>query len=301
MSTQPAKSSGPLGRGLDALLNANSNPVRALPSQDTVQKISHHLLQPCPFQPRKNFSTESLEELAASIRTQGILQPLLVRRKGDHYEIIAGERRWRAAQLAQLQEIPVIVRSPNDEELLEIALIENLQRQDLNAIEEAEGNAQLQAQYDLTQDQIAQKVGKARASVANALRLLELESGVKNFVAQNLLSPGHAKVLLGVKEASLQRQIADRIIKENLSVRQVEILIQGLGKTKRSRARSGGSLAFSQPAYLRDLEARLRQHLTTNVRIVQHPDKKGKGRVELDYYNADDLTRLLELIGLKNS
>jgi ParB family chromosome partitioning protein len=296
MSTKPA---GPLGRGLDALLSTNAAPRPSLPSPDTVQKVSLTLLKPCPFQPRKNFSPESLEELAASIRSQGILQPLLVRRQENHYEIIAGERRWRAAQLAQLQEIPVIVRSPNDAELLEIALIENLQRQDLNSIEEAEGYYQLQTQYQLTQDQIAQKVGKARASIANALRLLDLEPSVKKMVAQNLLSPGHAKVLLGIKEAPLQRQAAERIIKENLSVRQAELLIQDLGKSKRSRRRASSSTLSSQPAYLRDLETRLRQHLTTNVRLFENPDKKGKGRIEIDYYNADDLTRLLDLIGLK--
>lgn len=295
----PTKPAGPLGRGLDALLSTNTAPRPSLPSSDTVQKISLTLLKPCPFQPRKNFSPESLEELAASIRTQGILQPLLVRKQEDHYEIIAGERRWRAAQLAQLQEIPVIVRSPNDEELLEIALVENLQRQDLNSIEEAEGYYQLQTQHNLTQDQIAQKVGKARASIANALRLLDLAPNVKKMVAQNLLSFGHAKVLLGIKEAPLQQQVAERIIKENLSVRQAELLIQDLGKSKRSRRRASSSTLSFQPAYLRDLETRLRQHLTTNVRLFENPEKKGKGRIEIDYYNADDLTRLLDLIGLK--
>lgn len=293
-------STKPLGRGLSALLGDNTpSPT----SQDTVQKIALTQLQPCPFQPRKHFSNESLEELAASIRAQGILQPLLVRRQGDRYEIIAGERRWRAAQLAQLQEIPVIFHSISDGELIELALIENLQRQDLNPIEEAEGYHQLQNQYHLTQDQIAQKVGKARASIANALRLLELEPTVKQLVSQTLLSAGHAKVLLGVKEAPLQKQLAQQAVKEKLSVRQIEILIQELVKSKTSKTRRSHSLKSisSKPAYLHDIETRLRQHLTTNVRLFQNPNKQGKGHIEIDYYNADDLTRLLDLIGLKSN
>ena len=294
MSTKPI---GPLGRGLDALLGANSS--QSSPLQTTIQKVSLSQLHPCSFQPRKNFSPESLEELAASIRVQGILQPLLVRRQGDHYEIIAGERRWRAAQLAELKEVPVIVRSSSDHELLELALIENLQRQDLNSIEEAEGYAQLQTQYRLTQDQIAQKVGKARASVANALRLLELEPSVKKLLSENSISTGHAKVLLGMKESALQKKWAERVTRENLSVRQLETLIQGLGKTKSSRARSS-SKKFSSLSEFRDLEAKLRQHLTTNVRIIQSPEKQ-KGRIEIDYYNADDLMRLLDLIGFKSN
>ena len=291
-------STKPLGRGLNALLG-NNTPSTA--SQEVVQKIALTKIQPCPFQPRKHFSNESLEELAASIRVQGVLQPLLVRRQEDHYEIIAGERRWRAAQLAGLQEIPVILHSINDGELIELALIENLQRQDLNPIEEAEGYYQLQTHHQLTQDQIAQKVGKARASVANALRLLELDSTVKQLVSQNILSSGHAKVLLGIKEATLQKQLAQRAVKEALSVRQMEALVQELGKSKPKKTRFLKSAPSSKPAYLHDIESRLRQYLTTNVRLLQNPDKKGKGRIEIDYYNADDLTRLLELIGLKNN
>ena len=291
MSTKPS----PLGRGLDALLGANSSST-SLP-QTFIQKISLTSLRPCTFQPRKNFSAETLEELATSIRAQGVLQPLLVRRQGDHYEIIAGERRWRAAQLADLKEVPVIVRSSSDHELLELALVENLQRQDLNSIEEAEGYAQLQTQYGLTQDQIAQKVGKARASVANALRLLELEPSVKKSLSQNLISTGHAKVLLSIKEPALQRKWAERVTRENLSVRQLEILIQNPGKTKSSHVRVSKK-TFSLANNFRDLEAQLRQHLATNVRIVQSSDNQ-KGRIEIDYYNADDLTRLLDLIGFK--
>lgn len=291
-------STKPLGRGLNALLGNN---IPAPTWQDSVQKIALTQLRPCPFQPRKHFPPESLKELAASISSQGILQPLLVRRQGNHYEIIAGERRWRAAQLAGLQEIPAILRPTTDGELLELALIENLQRQDLNPIEEAEGYYQLQIQHQLTQDQIAQKIGKARASVANALRLLELEPTVKQLVSQTLLSTGHAKVLLGVKEAPLQKKLAERVTKENLSVRQTEALIQELGKSKVSRTRSSKSVTSSQPVYLHDIETRLRQHLTTQVKLFQYPDKKGKGRIEIDYYNADDLTRLLELIGLKSN
>ena len=204
-----------LGRGLGALLGGSpvltsrpgaasarlhSRSVAAPDSRERVQRVPLDRIRPCPLQPRKDFSAESLRELADSIREQGIVQPLIVRPRGGYFELIAGERRWRAAQLLKLPEVPVIVREADDRAVLELALIENLQRENLNAIEEAHGYSQLAEQFQLTQEEIAAKVGKSRAVVANALRLLKLPPAIQNFVREGRLSVGHAKVILGLAD-----------------------------------------------------------------------------------------------------
>ena len=246
-----------LGRGLGALLGGNpplTQPatapsvqpvVTAAPAPDSrerVQRVPLDRIRPCPLQPRKDFSDEALRELADSIREQGIVQPLIVRERGGFFELIAGERRWRAAQLLNLPEVPVITREADDRAVLELALIENLQRENLNALEEAHGYAQLAEQFQLTQEDIAAKVGKSRAVVANSLRLLKLPAIVQKYLREGRLTVGHAKVILGLADEKQQQLAAERVIKEGLNVRQTEGLVaklqtRGSRKTGRSRKR----------------------------------------------------------------
>src|SRR5437588_9516652 len=239
-----------LGRGLGALLGgsavAKPPASAAVPaalvdvsvtedSSGLVKHVPTSRIVPCPFQPRKDFSSEALRELADSIKEQGIVQPLIVRERNGHLELIAGERRWRAAQLLGLAEVPVIVREADDRAVLELALIENLQRENLNPIEEAQGYAQLIEQFQLKQEEVALKVGKSRAVVANALRLLKLAPAIQTYVRDGRLSVGHAKVILGLISEKQQELAAERILKEGLNVRQTEALVAKL------QAREAGS------------------------------------------------------------
>ena len=252
-----------LGRGLGALLGGSPiakppTPVsipapvpeaqRAPDVGERVQRVALERLHPCPLQPRKDFPPETLRELADSIQEQGIVQPLIVRERDGALELIAGERRWRAAQLLGLSEVPVIVRPADDRSVLELALIENLQRENLNAIEEANGYAQLIAQFGLKQEEAAAKVGKSRAAVANALRLLKLPSTVQAAIRDGRLSVGHAKVILGLANENLQRRAAERILKAGLSVRQTEALVAGLlAHGARVPAQGGPAAALAGP------------------------------------------------------
>jgi len=302
-----------LGRGLGALLggspvskppvpaavpNANPQPEHSpVDSRDLVQRVRLDRVVPCPFQPRKDFSEESLRELADSIREQGIVQPLIVREQNGHLELIACERRWRAAQLAHLGEVPVIVRQANDLEVLELALIENLQRENLNPIEEAQGYARLMEQFRLTQEDIATKVGKSRASVANALRLLKLIPELQAYLREGRLSVGHAKVILGLADDKQQRLAAARILKDGLNVRQTEALVAHLN----SRPATASSSAAAAPASARDsnvasLENQLRERLGTKVHLRY---AQGKGAVEITFFSDAELERLLQILGIK--
>ncbi|MCC6353776.1 MAG: ParB/RepB/Spo0J family partition protein [Verrucomicrobiae bacterium] len=294
-------SAKPLGRGLDALLGARTAGPPTLPAAEpgeAVRRIPRDKVVPCPLQPRKEFDEASLQELADSIRSRGIMQPLVVREREGQFELIAGERRWRAAKLAGLAEVPVLVRAVSDVEALELALIENLQRADLNPIEEAEGYANLQNRFKLTQEDISRVVGKPRATVANALRLLELDPTVKAFVSKGQLSAGHAKALLAVKDAPLQRALAERTIRQGLSVRQVEGIAAGLarGEGKGARHKKGG--AKPADADIKDLQGRLRRRFTTQVSLKY---SGGKGRIEIEFYSLDDLNRIADLMGVDES
>src|SRR5215831_6088040 len=228
-----------LGRGLSALMNGQAvavqpaapvviPPVAAPDNRERVQRVPLSKVRPSPLQPRKEFSDEALKELADSIREQGIVQPLIVRERNGFFELIAGERRWRASQLLNLPEVPVITREADDKTVLELALIENLQRENLNALEEALGYAQLGEQFRLTQEEIALKVGKSRASVANAVRLLKLPVSVQGYLRENRISVGHAKVILGLPDEASQIIATERVIKDGLNVRQTEGLIAKL-------------------------------------------------------------------------
>jgi ParB family chromosome partitioning protein len=284
-----------LGKGLGALISVSPALRAAEPGAgEKVQSISLASIVPSPLQPRREFEPEALEELVDSIRQRGIIQPLIVRQVNGQFELIAGERRWRAAKEVGLSEAPVIVREATDLEVLELSLIENLQRADLNPIEEAQAYARLAGEFGMRQEEIAQKVGKSRASVANAMRLLDLDQQIQIWVVQNLLSVGHAKVLLGVKAHEEQRLLAEKILRQSSTVRTTERMVaRHLGKLggtrRRRRTESVSSTALS------DLENRLRQHLATQV-TIHHGEKRG--RIEIEFYGADDLERVVNVLGL---
>ncbi len=304
-----------LGRGLGALLGgspvlAPPAPAPAIPSpaplpvtapapdpHERVQRVPLGRLRPCPLQPRKDFSAEALSELADSIREQGIVQPLIVRERDGYFELIAGERRWRAAQLLQLPEVPIIVRQADDRAVLELALIENLQRENLNAIEEAHGYAQLAEQFQLTQEEIAGKVGKSRAVVANALRLLKLSLPIQNFIRAGRLSVGHAKVILGLANEKDQKLVAERVVKEGLNVRQTEGLLARLQRRgSRPAAPRPETIAGSAgDPHVADLESRLREVFATKVQLRY---TEGKGTVEISFFSDEELERILQILGV---
>jgi len=295
-----------LGRGLGALLSggaAKPSPASApsaaappVPSGAQVRRVPLTQITPSPLQPRKDFTPEALQELSDSIREQGIVQPLIVRAVNGAYELIAGERRWRAAQLAGLTEVPVVERAATDREVLELALIENLQRENLNALEEALGYSQLGEQFRLTQEEIAKKVGKSRAAVANALRLLKLPAVVQSAVREGKLSVGHAKVILGLADPALQQTAAARVLAGSLTVRQTEQLVAKLSAPK-SEGGSGKAEVgnASRDPHVADLEHKLIERLGTKVALHY---KAGKGTVEVKFYSDDELNRVLEILGV---
>jgi ParB family chromosome partitioning protein len=294
-----------LGRGLDALIQEKkvTTPVAAAPAPDSggITKLSIKKVKANPGQPRRTFRDEALKELTASVKEHGILQPLLVRQKGKGFEVIAGERRLRAATAAELTEVPVIILDITDQEALEIALIENLQRDDLNLMEEAEGYKELADKFDLTQEQIAKRVGKARASVANTLRLLDLPASIKKMLEGGQLSAGHGKVLLGVEIDQEKELLATRVVRENLSVRALEKIVEKLKRPPKKPRAKKSDLPLD---YVRHLSEKLHQHFGTAVRIQSTKTlangKKVKGSIEIDYYNNDDLTRVLEILGISS-
>lgn len=256
--------------------------------------MPHGRVTPCPFQPRKEFAEEALRELANSIKEQGILQPLVVRARNERFEIIAGERRWRAAQLAGLTEVPIIVREADDRVVLELALIENLQRENLNPIEEALGYSQLIEAFHLTQEQVAQKVGKSRVAVTNALRLLKLAAELQPLVRDGRLSVGHAKVILGLVTAIEQKVAAASVLKDSLSVRQTEELVTRLQQPK-IESTSDKPANVPKDVHVADLENKLKQRLGTKVTLRY---RAGKGSLDIRFFSDDELERILHLLGV---
>ena len=275
-----------LGRGLNALLLADR--VVA----DEGLEVDVGLIDPSPVQPRIRFDKDSLQNLSLSIRANGIVQPLLVRRKGGRFELIAGERRWRAAKAIGVERVPVVVREVADEKLLELALIENVQREDLNAIEEAQAYKNLIEQIGLTQESVAQRVGRDRSYITNYLRLLRLPEDLQQLVQEGKLSTGHARTILGVNEAGAQRRIARKIIERGMSVRDTERLVKRLSEVKEAGRQAE---ARSNDANTRAAESALRRKLATHVRIVRNAKRIG-GRIELGYYDEQDLDRLFSLL-----
>lgn len=278
----------PLGRGLSALIS--TDPLSA--DHDEIRELEIDLIQPNHQQPRTSFDQAKLEELAQSIRTTGIIQPLLVRPSGGIYELVAGERRWRAAQLAALTRVPVIVREVPDDRLLEFALIENIQRQELNAIEEANAYKRLIDSLGLTQEEVAERVGRDRSFVTNYLRVLKLPTDIQRLIETEKLSFGHARTLLGVDDVVIQRRLAQKIVKHGWSVRETEQRVRQL--SNRNAVRPEKATEPVDPN-VRAAEGKLRRVLGTQVRI--HPIKRGApGRVEIEYYNLADLDRIFSVI-----
>jgi ParB family chromosome partitioning protein len=297
-----------LGKGLGALIGSPPSAPRTdvADSGERVHQVNLENLVPSALQPRKDFAREALQELVDSIRQHGIIQPLIVRpaavtgQTGPRFELIAGERRWRAAQEAGLAQVPVIIRSAGDMEVLELSLIENLQRADLNPIEEAQGYARLANEFRMRQEDIALKVGRSRAAVANAMRLLDLHPQVQIWLAQDVLSVGHAKVLLALKVPEEHLLAAETVLRRNATVRSTERLVArqlGIGRSRRRSRRGGGEQAVSSAA-IEDLQNRLQEYLATHV-TVHHGEKRG--RIEIEYYGNDDLQRIVTALGLTPS
>jgi ParB family chromosome partitioning protein len=298
-----------LGRGLNALIkevppvlqDSQSTPPVVVAVPATAQMtVPVDRIRVNPLQPRKNMAPEPLEDLVQSIRAHGVLQPLIVRRIGDQFELIAGERRLRASRQLGLTDVPVVVKELiTDQDTLEVALVENLQREDLNAIEEAEGYRQLAEKFVMNQDDIAKRVGKARATVTNSLRILSLPSDVKQMVVEGKLSSGHAKALLGVEIAEERSLIARRAIAEGWSVRMMEKAVARLSRAPRKPRSSRVDIPASHLQYLSD---KLHRHFGTSVRIfpprTMANGKKVKGSIEIDFFSNEDLTRLLDVMGI---
>jgi ParB family transcriptional regulator, chromosome partitioning protein len=310
----PAMAKPALGRGLGALLGgvissprtgitepplSNAPAAPAAPPGETVRMEPLSRVRPSPLQPRKEFNSEALRELADSIKAQGIMQPLIVRERDGLLELIAGERRWRAAQLAGLTAVPVLCREADDRTALELSLIENLQRENLNPMEEAAGYRQLIDQFQLTQDEAALKVGKSRVAVANSLRLLQLPAQVQAWVRGGQLSVGHAKVILGLAAGEQQTLAAQRVLKHSLTVRQAEDLVSHW--LSRVATPAGVGQPALAPTPLRDahvvaLENKLRERLGTKVSLRY---RQGKGAMEIRFFSHDELDRILEVLGIR--
>lgn len=277
-----------LGRGLDALI-----PSLSVNDDDKVIEITLSQLRPNPYQPRKTFDDDSIRELAESIKQHGVIQPIIVRTVLKGYEIIAGERRFRASQLCGNATVPAVVRSFSDQQVMEIALIENLQREDLNAIEVAIAYHGLMDKFKLTQEELSMKVGKSRSHIANFLRLLALPAEIKDNVSRGTISMGHARALAGIKDEVVQKDLADLIVTQDWSVRNLEEAIQRL-EVKESVDDSKGKVKTKRrDPYIESLEESLRDRFKTTVKIKQQKDK---GKIELQYYSKQDLERLLELL-----
>ncbi|HMO51862.1 MAG TPA: ParB/RepB/Spo0J family partition protein [Kiritimatiellia bacterium] len=289
-----------LGRGLGALIkDGSAGETPPVAPAERANKIPVAMIRKSPWQPRRVFSPEPLAELIESVKERGVLQPLLVRKVADHFELIAGERRLRAAQEAALTEVPAVIMDVGDQEALEIALVENLQRSDLNLVEEAEGYRMLAEKFSLTQEQIAERVGKARPTIANALRLLDLPDPVKQLVAERRITPGHAKALLGLEIPREQELLAERVIAEDMSVRTLERIV---ARTRRAPKKPRAETQDIPTRHLESLTEQLQHHFGTQVRLsgckTLSSGKKIPGRLEIDYYSSEELDRIIQALGL---
>ena len=291
-----------LGKGLDSLIPTNvmmeskvkhatvSTASSAEEGKDGTLMVKLSKVEPNREQPRKNFDEDSLQELAESLKQFGMLQPILVQNRGDYYEIIAGERRWRAAKIAGLKEVPVIVRELTDQEIVEISLIENIQREDLNPIEEAQAYKRLLTEFHLKQDEVAERVSKSRTAVTNSMRLLKLCDEVQKMVVDDMISTGHARALISIEDPEEQYLIAQKIFDEKLSVREVEKLVKDLHKPPKPPKEENKTLQ----AIYQEISERLKQSLSTKVSVSAK--QNGAGKIEIEFYNHEDLERLLERI-----
>ena len=292
-----------LGKGLDALIPSGMN-EKSVSNKEKEKKnassektggetlVNITKVEPNREQPRKNFDEDALEELAESIKQFGLLQPILVQDRKTYYEIIAGERRWRAAKKAGLKEVPVIIKNLTEQEIVEISLIENIQREDLNPIEEAQAYKRLLTEFNLKQDEVAERVAKSRTAVTNSMRLLKLCDDVQQMIIDGMISTGHARALIPIEDAEQQYQIAQRIFDEKLSVRDVEKLIKNIGKP--SKIKKAILTDKSLEAVYQDIEENLKQKLSTKVSITSKGN--GAGKIEIEFYSHDDLEKLMDLL-----
>ena len=293
-----------LGKGLDSLIpnmvgevkpkaDVSKKTVESAPEEakkpDSVVKITK--VEPNRKQPRKNFDEDALQELADSIKQFGLLQPILVQDRKDHYEIIAGERRWRAAKLAGLKEVPVIIRDYSEQEIAEISLIENIQREDLNPIEEAQAYKRLLTEFHMKQDEVAERVSKSRTAITNSVRLLKLCDAVQEMVIDDKISTGHARALLAIEDKDEQYNLAQRVFDEKMSVREVEKLVKNLNKPAKPKKVDENT---TLTAIYQDLEEKMKQKLSTKVSIK--PKGDGSGKIEIEFYNHEDLDRIFDSI-----
>lgn len=273
-----------LGKGLDALI-----PALEVEENDQIVEVPHSEIRPNPYQPRKDFDEKALAELAESIKEHGVIQPIIVRKSIKGYELVAGERRLRASEKAGLSKVPVVVREFSNEQIMEIALIENLQRENLNAIEVALAYEKLMKHFSLTQEELAKKVGKSRPHVANFLRLMQLPQEIQDFVSRGTLSMGHARALLGLEDDGLKIKIAQEVIKKDLSVRQVEEMIKNYSQPVSRETKEKPK----KDVFLSQVEEKLRDTFATSVQIKRG---KGKGKIEIEFFTDEDLERIMEII-----
>lgn len=285
-----------LGRGIDTLIPIDSGKEKTGSEQNTTQGpetiVNITKVEPNREQPRKNFDEDALLELSESIKQFGLLQPILVQDRKDYYEIIAGERRWRAAKLAGLKEVPVIIKNLTDQEIVEISLIENIQREDLNPIEEALAYKRLLNEFNLKQDEVAERVSKSRTAVTNSMRLLKLSDEVQRMIVDEMITTGHARALLGVSDPEQQYLLAQRIFDEKLSVRDIEKIVKNLGKPAKEKKEK--TVDESLVAVYQNISENLKGKLGTKVNIV--PKENGSGKIEIEFYSHEELDRILEQI-----
>ncbi len=289
-----------LGKGLDSLIPDKKVKPAADKSKEIIQKetsdksgeilVKINEVEPNREQPRKDFDEDALMELADSIRQFGILQPLLVQKKKNYYEIIAGERRWRAAKIAGIKEVPVIVKNYTDQEIVEISLIENIQRENLNPIEEAMAYKRLLEEFDLKQDEVAERVSKSRTAVTNSMRLLKLSGRVQQMIVDDMISTGHARALLAIEDEEQQYMLANKIFDEKLSVRETEKLVKALKNPKKE----GKKPEIEHVFVYENLEEQMKNIIGTKVRV--NPKTNGKGKIEIEYYSEEELERIYDLI-----
>lgn len=281
-----------LGKGLDSLITKKVPEAVETENVSRETLLNINMVEPNPNQPRKRFNEDKLQELADSIKVHGIIQPLVVQKDNDRYLIIAGERRWRAARLAGVKEVPVVIRDFTEQELYEVALIENIQRQDLDPIEEANAYSNLIREHHLTQDEVAERVSKSRVAITNSLRLLKLDQRVQQMVIDELLTSGHARALITIENPDEQYNLANRIFDEKLSVRETEKLVKKILHPKTVTPEEPVNEA--DEAIYRDLEENLKTIIGSKVKIIRKPG--GKGNIEIEYYSTDELDRIIDLL-----
>lgn len=292
------KGLGSKGLGIEALINNKMEDFKEVSMRqqaaEAVNELDIDMIEPNRKQPRKHFDAAALEELAESLKTYGMIQPVVVKKNADYYELIAGERRWRAAKIAGLQKIPVIIRDWEEGEAFEAALVENLQREDLNPIEESESYQRLQEEFGLSQEKIAERVGKSRSAVANSLRLLQLDPRVRNFVTENKLSGGHARTLLGIQDGDAQFELAEQVLEDGLSVRALEALVKKEQKKNSEEKPATKPAEDADKLFYQEIEETLKNVFATKVKLSRK--KNNKGKIEIEYYSKEDLERLLTMM-----